>query len=157
MAPVHGRGARGAPCGPTRQEQRKEFQRGHILHPPPILANVSTARFTHSLPFAVQDLRKKTDRPQNLKLCRLRLNFKALRCSCLAADLVPEEDVCYTTPEDPRVNAVVSQFPGDQGSGARWVVTVLMMVRKCTSLHYRALRQWLERCLKMSLRAQLKF
>ena len=47
----------------------------------------------HSLPFAVQDLRKKPDRPQNLKLCRLRLNFKALRCSCLAADLVPEEDV----------------------------------------------------------------
>ena len=45
-APAHGRGARGAPCGPTRQEQRKEFQRGHILHPPLILANVSTARFT---------------------------------------------------------------------------------------------------------------
>ena len=97
--------------------------------------------FPHSLPVAVQDLREKPDRPQNLKLCRLRLNFKALRRSCLAADLVPEEDVCYTTPEDPRVNAVVSQFPGDQGSGARWVVAVPMMGRKCSSLHYRALRQ----------------
>ena len=96
--------------------------------------------FPHYLPFAVQDMRENPDRPQNLKLCRLRLNFKALRRSCLAVDLVPEEDVWYTTPEVPRDNAVVSQFPGDQGSGARWVVAVPMMVRKCSSLHYWVLR-----------------
>ena len=76
----------------------------------------------HSLPVAVQDLREKLDRPQNLKLCRLRLNFKALRRSCLAADLVPEGDVWYTTPRSSpsqRCCLAVSRRPGQRGSVGR--------------------------------------
>ena len=78
--------------------------------------------FPHSLPVAVQDLREKTDRPQNLKLCMLRLNFKALRRSCLAADLVPEGDVWYTTPRSSpsqRCCLAVSRRPGQRGSVGR--------------------------------------
>ena len=78
--------------------------------------------FPHSLPVAVQDLREKPDRPQNLKLCRLRLNFKALRRSCLAADMVPEGDVWYTTPRSSpsqRCCLAVSRRPGQRGSVGR--------------------------------------